>query len=298
MIGKVAVKRAVKRAAGCAAVLGDALSWGVRPQHACILCYHRVAEVGFRDKQYDDWNVPPERFERQMAALSGQVEFVPLLEVHRRLATGPATDKPLVCVTFDDGYANIIVHALPVLRRYGIPATIFVVTSLVGTCEPPPFDAWSLRNRGRATAGAWRPASWQELETAVASGLVTVGSHSHRHRKGTQSTAAQLVEEAEESRAALLRRLGSDHASAYAYPYGTTRLGFVGEDYVHAVRAGGYEAAVTTDLGLATAQSDPYRLPRIEAHAVDGPRVIRAKVRGALAPYYWTDRFRSRHRPI
>ncbi len=54
--------------------------------------------------------------------------------------------------------------------------------------------------------------------------------------------------------------------------------------------------AVTTDLGRATEVSDPFLLPRIEAHALDAPGVLRAKALGALAPYRLTDNLRLLNR--
>ena len=63
-----------------------------------------------------------------------------------------------------------------------------------------------------------------------------------------------------------------------------------------AVKDAGYRLAVTFDLGRVTANSDPYLLPRVEAHGLDGPAVIRAKVLGSLAPYRLTDRLRRAER--
>jgi hypothetical protein len=98
--------------------------------------------------------------------------------------------------------------------------------------------------------------------------------------------------EAEESRACLQSHLGKSQARAYAYPYGSTRLRDVSPDYTEVVRAAGYEVGVTTDLGLAHAGSDLFSLPRIEAHALDVPGIIKAKAIGALAPYRITDHLR------
>ena len=138
--------------------------------------------------------------------------------------------------------------------------------------------------------------NWPELEACLATGLVTVGAHSHRHLKGAECTPPQLAEEAEQSRAILQSRLGTSQANAYSYPYGSTRLGYVPAAYVSAVRRAGYTLAVTTDLGLAGPGCEPHLLPRVEAHARDGAGVLRAKAHGALSPYFFTDRLRRARR--
>src|SRR3712207_3875780 len=112
MFGRNSVKRAVKRTAGWAASMETLLAGRRAPAGACIFYYHRVADVDFVDSAVDDWNVRPETFERQVAALSEFAEIVPLLELPERLRRrGEAGDdrgdggaKPLVSLTFDDGY--------------------------------------------------------------------------------------------------------------------------------------------------------------------------------------------------
>ena len=298
MIGRNTIKRAVKQTAGWAAMLTQPFNGGGPTRRACIFYYHRIANLGFVDSQIDDWNVSPEVFERQIATLAEFAEFVPLLELSGRLRLEEESSRPLVCLTFDDGYASFYTRALPVLKRFGAPATAFVVTSLIGRSEPMPFDKWSQKNRERAEEDAWRAMNWEELEECVASGLVHIGAHAHEHLRGSLCTREQLKAEAEDSRALLQSRLGKAQARAYAYPYGSTRLRDVSPDYVEVVRAAGYEMAVTTDLGLASAANDLFSLPRIEAHALDIPGVIKAKAVGALAPYRLTDNLRVLNRAV
>jgi hypothetical protein len=66
--------------------------------------------------------------------------------------------------------------------------------------------------------------------------------------------------------------------------------------YVAAVKAAGYERAVSSDLGLATGRSDPFLLPRVEVAGVDSAASLRAKVRGSLWPVRLTDRLRRADR--
>ncbi|HEY0079666.1 MAG TPA: polysaccharide deacetylase family protein [Pyrinomonadaceae bacterium] len=301
MIGRNRFKRAIKRTAGRAAMLTKAFGAPQSAGAACIFYFHRVAEVGFIDSHVDDWNIPPAVFERQIAALADFAEIVPLQDLPRRLSlprSGAMPQRPLVSLTFDDGYANFHTQALPVLKRYGAHATLFVVTGTIGSESPMPFDGWALKNRRRTEAEAWRALNWTELESCAASGLVSVGAHSHEHLRGSRIERARLVEEAERSREILRARLGEEHARAYAYPYGSSRLGDASEEYARAVREAGYALAVTTDLGLARAESDPYLLPRIEAHALDAAGVLEAKAVGSLVPYRFIDHLRVVNRAV
>ncbi len=296
-MSQIPVKRAIKRASGWIATAIDRCYIPDGWNSVCILMYHRTADLGFIDPQYDDWNVPPRTFERQMAALCEYAHVVPLVELPKLLGSDAPRFKPIVCVTFDDGYANFRTNALPVLHAYGIPATVFVVTSLIGQDQPMPFDRWSVKNATSFPAEASRSMDWKELENCVKSGLVTVGSHSHTHAKGGHCSPKRLLEEADWSRNELLTHLGPDHCLAYAYPYGSVRLGEVTKDYARAVRKVGYQLAVTTDVALVKAGCDLFSLPRVEVHALDSPSSVLAKVSGRLAPYLVTERIRSVGRP-
>jgi peptidoglycan/xylan/chitin deacetylase (PgdA/CDA1 family) len=255
-----------------------------------------VADVDGLDSRLDSWNVSPDIFARQLQALAGVAEFVALRDLPLRLAGRQIGARPLVSLTFDDGFANFRSSVVPLLDRYHIPATLFLPTGYVGSRGPMPFDRWSQRNQFRAPADAWRPLDWQEVEECLDSDLVSIGGHSHRHMNAALCSPAQMREEAQRSREVLESRLGADHARMYAYPYGCSRLGQVPDPYVDAVRQAGYELAVSTDLGVATRQSEVYRLPRVEGYGLDSPAILRAKVRGCLAPYFLTDRLRKAKR--
>ncbi len=294
MLSRTQLKRAIKGGAGLAAVAASALVRRTTATTGCILAYHRVVDLGFVDPNHDDWNVPPAVFERHLVALMACAEIVPLAELLSRCRNAPENGRPLVALTFDDGYANFHSQVLPLLKRHQVPATVFVVTSLIGSDRPPPFDAWSMKHGDHLDPEAWRPMSWDELEECAASGLVSIGGHSHEHLKATNLTSDELSAEAHRSRQILLSRLVD--VRCYAYPYGSSRLGFVPDSYVSAVAEAGYDVAVTYDLGRVTAETDPLRMPRIEAHGVDGEAIIRAKVLGTLAPYRLTDRLRQAQR--
>jgi peptidoglycan/xylan/chitin deacetylase (PgdA/CDA1 family) len=295
MLGYIHIKRGLKRTAGWTAAGLDRCSRLPAEGQACILMYHRVAPIGFRDARVDDWNISPRRFEEQMRWLSMAANVVPLREIPERLSR-PVGGKPLVALSFDDGYANFWTHAAPILVRYGLCATVFVVTSAIGSPRPLPFDAWSRKHHERVPGDTCRSLDWAEIDSCLQTGLVTVGSHSHEHLDAARCTPQQLADEAGVSREMLLCRLGETHANLFAYPYGGRRGRSIAPSYVSAVQAAGYTMAVGTGVQRVTHLSDRFGLPRMESHDVDTLWVLRAKARGAIAPYYLVDRLKSVHR--
>lgn len=106
------------------------LKRSLAPQRgALILCYHRVAEMPQSPRRL--W-VSPQRFAEQLDALTKHFVPLSLSELVERLRAGKVPDKAVV-VTFDDGYADNLWNARPLLERFGVPATVFVATGLVGT---------------------------------------------------------------------------------------------------------------------------------------------------------------------
>ena len=69
------------------------------------------------------------------------VDFISLDEVHMRLTSGKKSSRRFIALTFDDGYRDNLTHALPVLRRHGVPAIIYVVNS----AQALTLDPWWLR---------------------------------------------------------------------------------------------------------------------------------------------------------
>ena len=90
-----------------------------------IVSYHQIAEP-----ELDPWGmrVSAARFSEHMRALRQVADPVPLIDL---LATPPGS-QPRVAVTFDDGYFDNLSVALPILRRFDVPATVFVATGYIG----------------------------------------------------------------------------------------------------------------------------------------------------------------------
>lgn len=111
--------------------IGSAFLQSGKAAKLSILIYHRVLP---RPDPMFEWVPDANAFERQMALLANNFVVLPLAEAVKRLKDGRLPGGA-VCVTFDDGYADNAEIALPILKRWGIPATFFVTTSfLKGGC--------------------------------------------------------------------------------------------------------------------------------------------------------------------
>ena len=104
----------------------------------CILTYHRVlpAAIARRDAVEPAMYVTPESFRLQLSILAELFHVMPLAEMTERVLAGRALPPRACAITFDDGWRDNHDHALPELRRAGLPATVFVVTDRIGTEGP------------------------------------------------------------------------------------------------------------------------------------------------------------------
>ena len=102
-----------------------------RPENrGLILMYHRVANL-----YSDPWllAVTPQRFAQHLEILRQHTKPMPLRQLFEGLLSGNVDDRA-VAITFDDGYADNLYSAKPLLERYDFPATFFLTTGYIG-CE-------------------------------------------------------------------------------------------------------------------------------------------------------------------
>lgn len=95
---------------------------------AIVLSYHRIADLEC-DPQLI--SVTPENFSQQMAVLAEEHELLTCADLFGVMRSGQRLPHRAVVVTIDDGYVDTVTHALPILRQYGVPATVFLSSSLI-----------------------------------------------------------------------------------------------------------------------------------------------------------------------
>jgi peptidoglycan/xylan/chitin deacetylase (PgdA/CDA1 family) len=95
-----------------------------------VLMYHRVCP------RNDNWSLDPlspQGFEKQMEYFCRNFEVISLAELSRYLQQRKYLPEKAVVITFDDGYKDNYLYAYPIIKKYHIPATIFLTTGHIGT---------------------------------------------------------------------------------------------------------------------------------------------------------------------
>lgn len=153
-----------------------------------------------------------------------------------------------VALTFDDGFRNFMDHALPVLREYRFPATVFVVSGYCGR-----HNEWK-----NPLAGIPRLElmGWDELAAAAREG-VGIGAHTSRHPNLTELPQHEAGREMTECRAAIEQHTGIA-PECFAYPYGAANA------QVRRIAQAHFPISCGTRLDFVEAGSDPAELPRLD----------------------------------
>jgi len=124
-----------------------------------VLTFHRVLPDEFiKDYLFPSLAVPQSMFRGQMATLAKRCKVVTVEEGVAALADGRPGERPLVAVTFDDGYADNVKVAAPIMNALGLRATFYVVAGLVGTDGELWYDV-AARRWQAATAAQIREAA-------------------------------------------------------------------------------------------------------------------------------------------
>jgi peptidoglycan/xylan/chitin deacetylase (PgdA/CDA1 family) len=217
-----------------------------------ILMYHSVCP--YEDDPYDI-TVRPERFDQQMRWLrrAGRrgTSVRQLLDAHRRGAA-----HGLVGLSFDDGYADFIEYALPVLQRLGFGATMFMPAGLLGA-----DNAWD-------PDGPRKPLLSAAQLGQVAAAGIEVGSHGFRHLSLPASSDADLAREIGESRD-ILRKVTGQAVDGFCYPYG-----HLDERVIDGVARAGYAYGCAV---WDTEFAGRYALPREYIRDTDSPGSLWAR---------------------
>ncbi len=222
-------------------------------QAVAILTYHSLDDSG------SVLSTSPSLFAEQMRILCElDVNVVPLWKIRDALR-GAAPPKPLVAITFDDGFKSVYEHGFPTLLRYGLPATIFLVTDYCGrTNDWPGQPHWVKR---RTLLG------WTEVREMSEAGI-TFGSHTRTHRDLRKLPPHQIEEELLASKRTIEDALGHS-VDNFAYPYGAYN------EAVRDISRNVFSLGCSTKLDFVRPGTDPLALERLDMYYLRSPMNFR-----------------------
>lgn len=217
---------------------------------AWVAMYHSVSDCP--DDPYNV-TVSPRRLGRQLAWMTGRgLRGVSVRELLAARARG--AERGLVGLTFDDGFADFASTALPVLRRWGCTATVFVLPGRLGG------------ENGWEACGPRKPLLDSDGIRRIAAAGMEVASHGLTHLDLTRATDEVLRSEVDGSRRQLAGITGRE-VEGFCYPYG-----YMDERVATAVRRAGYRYACSISPG--PAGCGDFALPRIHLGRADtAPRL-------------------------
>lgn len=222
-----------------------------------ILMYHMVREP-IPGKKFNSLRVSPANFERQVKYLhdNGWHSYT-MSEIVVKKEYLP---EKSVVITFDDGYQDNLTNALPILKKYGFKATIYLVN------DRHDRDWSGYRKAKNEGAGLKNEPklSDDEVKELLESGLIEIGAHTLTHanlnalnREEAQNQISTSKKEIETKFTTVCR--------SFAYPFG-----LYSKRDTDLVLECGYSNAVTTEVGIADLnRCDLFEIPRVTISGKD-----------------------------
>jgi peptidoglycan/xylan/chitin deacetylase (PgdA/CDA1 family) len=203
-----------------------------------ILCYHRFGHGGGR------MSVSPANFAAQLDWLARNgYHVVRMAQLVAFLEGRESLPRRSVVITIDDGYESAYRYAMPLLRRYGFPATLFIYTDFVGGGDA---------------------LNWAQLREMVDSGLVELGAHSKSHRSlieridgQTDDQYRQRIEAEVRTPREVLEAQLATKVRYFSFPYGDANA-----TVMEVLKQHRYQLAFTVNPGGNPFFADPLLLRR------------------------------------
>lgn len=202
-----------------------------------VLFYHHISHEVKRNMA-----VRPEVFDWQMRYLKDKGFKTIFFNELTSCIKGESflDSKRVIAISFDDGYLDIWEYAFPILKKYDIKATIFVITSRINDSSGGPKDFLS----------------WFELKQMQSSGLVDIQSHTHTHIRCDVSGKEHIREELNLSKKLIEEKLNKT-CNFICWPWGKYN-----SLAISLAKECGYTGAVTSERGINTISSDIMQIKR------------------------------------
>lgn len=224
-----------------------------KPQRV-VIYYHSIKKQDIKS------------FEKQMGYLAGNFRVVKASQINAVPANG---NDVLVAITFDDAFESVVENALPILKKYGLPAAVSVPTGSLGMNPQWPIDRpWAYPHGGE------RVMSEKQIAGLSCDGF-EIFSHTVSHAILTEVEDKKIVVELTESKRTLEEITGKKVA-AICYP-----LGAYNKKVCEAAKRVGYEFGFTTESCRANSSGNNFEIGRFSVSATDSLIKFKLKVIGA-----------------
>jgi peptidoglycan/xylan/chitin deacetylase (PgdA/CDA1 family) len=230
-----------------------------------ILTFHAI------DERKSVISISPAVFQNGMAKLhGGGYHALSLMEASDFLRRGAPFPERSFVITFDDGYQSVHQKAFPVLRSYGMSATVFLTVGEKG----------GARSRNRLPSLTGRAMlSWEEIKEMQQSGM-DFGAHTLTHPDLTRLSSKQVRAEVGEGKSIIEEAVGAS-VTSFAYPYGCYN------DRVRDMVQEHFACACSDKLGLVSHASDLYALERVDAFYLGTDRLFDLMLTRSFPGYIW-----------
>ncbi len=239
-------------------------------QRFVILMYHMISEP--KTAAEIKYACRPKQFEQHLQMLLNE-GFKPVsigaIEDYYINHT-PLPDKAFL-ITLDDGFEDNYCNAFPILRRYQIPAIIYLATGLVGKT-----NQWM----SAPTFSKRKMLSWAQIKEMLSQGI-DFGSHTLNHPALTELDDESVCKELVQSKKIIEEQLGVA-CSHFAYPFG-----LLNERTRELVQQASFKTACTTRSGFNNAARDPLMLHRIEVYGDDSAWKLKQKIGFGMNDASW-----------
>lgn len=259
----------------------------IKPSGLRVLAYHTVNQ--------------PSAFEKQLQYLKKRYIIISLEQLNSHLYENKKLPKRSVLLTFDDGDISVLENGLPLLKRYGIPSVLFIITDIIGTNKPFWWDEISYHQNHKkdnvAVLSAKKIPNSQRIELIevlkqnsgkgtlqsiqltlnqladLEMNEIKIANHSHTHPMFDQCEPEELDEELKKSKEFLSDQ--NYHWDVFAYPNGS-----FSDLSEKKLKDFDVKMAFLFDHKLNKSQINPLRISRLRTNTEDGLAEFKVKVSG------------------
>lgn len=219
-----------------------------------ILIYHSV-------NPEHQWSISPQTFEKQIKFLTSNYQVLSLKDFFN------FQDNSFV-ITFDDGYEDNYLHALPILKKYNCKATFFICTGFVSQ-EIDITKDWDFYK-------GLSPMTAEQIQEMKEQGM-DFGSHTHSHPILSKIPLEEAKKEIHKSKVILEDILG-EKINLFVYPFGQPKN--FNENVISILKEEEFKLALSTIWGSNTKRTSPFILKRIRIDPEDTLEDFKSKIQG------------------